>query len=67
MNVENEESAILVFSFVGYKTQEVSLAGRTQIDVSMEADTKALEEVVVTALGIERSARSLGCSLQSEF
>jgi len=56
----DDDNAILVFSFVGYKTQEVSLAGRSVIDVSMEADTKALEEVVVTALGIERSARSLG-------
>ena len=53
-------NAILVYSFVGYKTQEVALAGRTVIDVSMEPDTQALEEVVVTALGIERSARSLG-------
>lgn len=55
-----DENATLVFSFVGYKTEEVVLAGRTIIDLSMTPDTKSLEEIVVTALGIERSARSLG-------
>lgn len=59
LTVENE-SATLVFSFVGYKTIEIALAGRTLIDVAMEADIQSLDEVVVTALGIERSAKSLG-------
>ncbi len=55
-----DENATLVFSFVGYKTEEIQLGGRTVLDLSMVPDTKSLEEVVVTALGIERSARSLG-------
>lgn len=55
-----DNNAILVFSFVGYKTQEIALAGRSAIDLAMEPDTQALGEIVVTALGIERSARSLG-------
>lgn len=50
----------LVFSFVGYAVQEISIQGRSVIDVTMAIDTKALEEVVVTALGIERSSKSLG-------
>ncbi len=59
LSVENE-NATLVFSFVGYKTQEVSIAGRTVVDVVMTPDVQSLDEVVVTALGIERSAKSLG-------
>jgi TonB-linked SusC/RagA family outer membrane protein len=54
------DATTLVFSFVGYTTQEVSIQGRTTVDVSMIADVKSLEEVVVTALGIERSSKSLG-------
>jgi len=57
-----DENAVLVISFVGYATQEVAVAGRTQIDVVMQPDVQSLDEVVVTALGIERTAKSLGYS-----
>jgi len=53
-------NSILVFSFVGYVTQEVTVGNRTVIDVDMEADITALDEVVVTALGIEKSNKSIG-------
>lgn len=59
LDVENGD-AILVFSFVGYTTQEIAVGGRTIIDIAMAPDIKALEEVVVTALGIEKSTKSLG-------
>ena len=52
--------AVLVFSFVGYATQEVAVANRSVIDVNMTPDIRSLDEVVVTALGIERTTRSLG-------
>src|SRR6187455_2242303 len=55
-------NAVLVFTFIGYADQEVSVADRTQIDVSMTADITSLDEVVVTALGIERTSKSLGYS-----
>ncbi|MCE7053340.1 SusC/RagA family TonB-linked outer membrane protein [Algoriphagus sp. AGSA1] len=61
INVENENS-VLVFSFVGYVDQEVVVGNRTVINVSMQVDESNLEEVVVTALGIEKSAKSLGYS-----
>ena len=54
----------LVFSYVGYVTQEVSLGARNQIDVVLVADLKTLGEVVVTALGIEREKRTLGYAVQ---
>ena len=55
-----EENAILVFSFVGYNEQEIALGGRTVLDVQMQPNLQALDEVVVTALGIERAQKSLG-------
>ncbi|WP_373521779.1 SusC/RagA family TonB-linked outer membrane protein [Aquiflexum sp.] len=58
-------SNILVFSFVGYNTQEILLEGRSIVNVILQADFRALSEVVVTSQGIERDERSLGYSLQS--
>lgn len=43
--------AVLIFSFVGYLPQEEIVGSRTTVDVSMEVDTKALEEVVVIGYG----------------
>lgn len=57
------EATTLVFSFIGYGTQEVEIANRTTVNVSMAEDTKQLGEVVVTALGIERSAKALQSSV----
>ncbi|WP_188460510.1 SusC/RagA family TonB-linked outer membrane protein [Marivirga lumbricoides] len=54
----------LVFSFIGMANKEVQIGNRSVIDVSMEADIQQLNEVVVTALGIEREQRSLGYSVQ---
>jgi TonB-linked SusC/RagA family outer membrane protein len=46
-----DASGVLVFSFIGYVTQEVSIANRTQINVSLNPDMVALSEVVVTGYG----------------
>lgn len=54
------DANILVFSFVGYFIQEVTIDGKTTVDVSLQPDVTSLDEVVVTALGIERSSKSLG-------
>ena len=59
-----DNNAILIFSFVGYVTQEVSVGTATTIDIVMREDTKTLSEVVVTALGITRAEESLGYSVQ---
>lgn len=50
----------LVFSFVGYFLQEVSIDGKTTLNVTLQPDIKSLDEVVVTALGIEKSSKSIG-------
>jgi TonB-linked SusC/RagA family outer membrane protein len=55
--------ATLVFSFIGFSTQEIPVQGRNTINVVMEESIEALEEVVVTALGIRREEKSLGYSV----
>ena len=53
-------NAVLVFSFVGYQNKEVAIGNQKLLNVQLVADTKALNEVVVTALGVKREKRSLG-------
>ncbi|MEJ7644550.1 MAG: SusC/RagA family TonB-linked outer membrane protein [Chryseolinea sp.] len=63
ITVPTSES-ILLFSFVGYQVEEISLSGRTSVDVALSVDSQQLSEVVVTALGIERETRDLGYAVQ---
>ena len=62
--IEVEESQVLRFSFLGFETQEVLFQGQDVINVTMLEDVSVLEEVVVTALGIEREKKSLGYATQ---
>lgn len=57
------EDAVLVFSFIGYKTMEVPVSGRSVIDLTLVADARTLSNVVVTALGIKRQEKALGYSI----
>ena len=52
--------ATLVFSYVGYKTQEVALNGRRDLQVKLLEDSEALEEVVVIGYGAVRKADLAG-------
>ena len=54
-----KDGKILVFSFVGMKTQEIPIENKTIINVVLEPETKSLEGVVVTAMGISREKKSL--------
>lgn len=55
----------LVLSYVGFETQEIVLYGRTSLNVTMKlAENNGLGEVVVTALGITRSSKTLTYSVQ---
>lgn len=58
--VSASPSGKLVFSYIGYKTQEVDVANRSTIDVGLEEDASQLNEVVVTALGITKEQRAVG-------
>ncbi len=58
------ETGRLIFSFIGMKTQEIPVAGKTAINVTMEEAIFGVDEVVVTALGIRREEKALGYSVQ---
>lgn len=55
---------VLVFSAIGFATIEERIDNRTTYNISLSADSRALNEVVVTALGISREKKSLGFSQQ---
>ncbi len=57
------ENSILVFSFVGYTTEEIAVSNRKEINVTM-TEGVMLQEAVVTALNITRDEKSLGYALQ---
>lgn len=63
LTVPSSES-VLIFSFIGLKTVEVPVAGRSQIDVFMEVDIAQLSEVLVVAYG-EQTQRSIVGSVAS--
>ena len=56
--------SVLVFSYIGYATQEISVGNRTTINVTLAPGAQSLDEIVVTAQGIERDKRTLGYSTQ---
>ncbi|OYY01735.1 MAG: hypothetical protein B7Y76_06670, partial [Sphingobacteriia bacterium 35-40-5] len=58
------DNAILVFTYIGYVTQEVAVNGRTSVNVTMVEDRQALSEVVVTAFGVTKAKRGLGYAVQ---
>lgn len=55
----------LSFSFVGMKKQEITIGSSNEINVVMQTQAYAVNEVVVTALGVSRQARALGYSVSS--
>ncbi|WMI64168.1 SusC/RagA family TonB-linked outer membrane protein [Aestuariibaculum sp. YM273] len=52
-----DEASTLVFSYIGYKTVEVTLDGKTKVDVVLQEDVSTLEEVVITGI-VERKKES---------
>ncbi|MDQ3291381.1 MAG: SusC/RagA family TonB-linked outer membrane protein [Bacteroidota bacterium] len=64
-SINAPENATLVFSYIGYANQTVPVNGRAQINITLTPDTQALNEVVVTALGIEKNARSVTYAQQN--
>jgi TonB-linked SusC/RagA family outer membrane protein len=64
-SIEAASNATLVVSFVGTLTQEIAVGNRTNINVSLGADTKQLSEVVVTAQGIQRDKKALAYAVST--
>lgn len=63
--IEASPEEVLVFRFIGMKPVERTVGNATTIDVVLEDDSNTLNEVVVTALGIERDRRTLTYSIQN--
>ncbi|MDR1919767.1 MAG: SusC/RagA family TonB-linked outer membrane protein [Tannerellaceae bacterium] len=57
--------AVLVFSFVGFITQEIKVSDQTYAKISMREDAQQIREVVITALEIKRDAKSLSYSVST--
>ncbi|MEM9143843.1 MAG: SusC/RagA family TonB-linked outer membrane protein, partial [Bacteroidota bacterium] len=58
------DDAILEFSYLGFSTMEIPVAGQSTVNASLNEDAEQLGEVVVTALGLERSEKSLSYANQ---
>ena len=57
-------NSTLVFSFIGYETQEILISGASNIDVVLQESKVSLDELVITALGISQSKKSIGYATQ---
>jgi TonB-linked SusC/RagA family outer membrane protein len=55
-----DANSVLVFSYVGYRTQEVNINGRSVVDVILEESIEALEEVIVVGYGTQKKANLTG-------
>ncbi|TDB66093.1 SusC/RagA family TonB-linked outer membrane protein [Arundinibacter roseus] len=55
-----DAQTVLVFSFVGYLSQEIVVGNRTELTVTLEADVKALQEVIVVGYGTQKKENLTG-------
>ncbi|MCC8172018.1 MAG: SusC/RagA family TonB-linked outer membrane protein [Parabacteroides sp.] len=63
--IEATPSDVLVFSYIGMETQEVPVGNKNIIDVDLTTGSLKVQEVVVTAMGIQRKAKSLTYATQN--
>ena len=66
INVPDRQS-VLVFSFVGYLPQEVTVGNNSQLEVNLQADVKALSEVVVVGYGTQKKVNMTGSVSSIDF
>ncbi|HEX8038457.1 MAG TPA: TonB-dependent receptor [Chryseosolibacter sp.] len=58
--VVEDDNAVLVFSFIGFVSQEIAVGGRSVVDVVLQEDVKSLEEVVVVGYGEQKKINLTG-------
>eukprot|EP01136_Pigoraptor_vietnamica_P019052 Opistho-1_new@66140 len=70
-NINVPKGGILIFRSLGFTTKEVEVGDRTVVDVVLDAKAESLDEVVVTALGVQKDKKALGYAVSelkgSEF
>ncbi|MFI3280679.1 MAG: SusC/RagA family TonB-linked outer membrane protein [Rikenellaceae bacterium] len=64
-SISSPVNGTITVSYIGFESQSVAISGKSKINFVLAEDTTALDEVVVTALGISRSEKSLGYSATS--
>lgn len=64
LTVSNAVKAVLQISYVGYKTQEISMNGKTLLEVVLKEDTELLDEVVVVGYGAQKKESVVGAISQ---
>ena len=57
--------SVIVFSAIGFAVSEQTVGNKSVVNVSLQEDSKTLNEVVVTALGIKKDIRTTGVSIQT--
>lgn len=62
--IQAAKGETLEFSFIGYVTRDVVIGDESQLRIILEATSSALNEVVVTAMGIKKERKALGYSVQ---
>jgi TonB-dependent SusC/RagA subfamily outer membrane receptor len=60
-----EKGQVLTFKFLGYIAQDVIVGDQVNYNIAMQEDSKSLNEVVVTALGVKKETRRIGYSIQT--
>ena len=63
-SLEVNKDATLVISYIGFANQEIKIGNQTNLSITLKEDAEALDELVVTALGISRSEKALGYATQ---
>lgn len=53
-----DDHAVLIFSFIGYKTQELPINGKQILKIKMQEDTQMIDEVVVVGFGTQKKSTS---------
>ncbi|MDB5152068.1 MAG: SusC/RagA family TonB-linked outer membrane protein [Mucilaginibacter sp.] len=60
-----EKGQVLTFKFLGYVAQNLTIGDQVNYNVVLQTDSKSLNEVVVTALGVKKETRRIGYSIQT--
>ncbi|WP_170309923.1 SusC/RagA family TonB-linked outer membrane protein [Seonamhaeicola maritimus] len=62
--IDANSNAVLVFSYLGYETKEVSVNGRTTVNVTLQTDLSTLDEVIVVGYGTQKKKELTGAVVQ---
>ncbi|WP_316817208.1 SusC/RagA family TonB-linked outer membrane protein [Pedobacter nyackensis] len=63
-NISAPTNSLLIISFIGYRTKEISIGTQKTLTIQLDPDPDALDEVVVTALGIKKEKKRVGYAVQ---